>query len=50
MENHPPPENFNAPLIDDFVGAIREGREQRVSGEEGTKTNAVLERGYDSNA
>ena len=48
-ESHPPPSNFNAPLIDDFVAAIHSGGTPRVSGDEGRRTNAVLERAYQSN-
>ncbi|MBQ18741.1 MAG: dehydrogenase [Planctomycetaceae bacterium] len=45
-ESHPPSENFNLPLITDFVDAIRTGRAPRVDGHEGRSTNEVIERGY----
>lgn len=45
-ESHPPAENFNLPLITDFVAAIAEGRAPRVDGPEGRATNEVIERGY----
>lgn len=48
VESHPSPANFNTPVVNDFVAAIREGREPRVSGEEGKRTNEVLERAYRS--
>ena len=45
-ESHPPADNFNAPLIADFVAAISEKRKPRVSGEDGRATNDVMERAY----
>jgi predicted dehydrogenase len=45
-EMHPPPDNLHAPLIADFVEAVIKGREPRVSGEEGRRTNEVMERAY----
>lgn len=42
-ESHPPSPNFNAPLIADFVDAIRNGGQPRVSGEEGLATNLVMQ-------
>ncbi len=45
-ESHPPSQNFNLPLISDFVDAIRTGRAPRVDGLEGRATNEVIERGY----
>ena len=45
-EPHPPNPNFNSPLIADFVAAIAEDREPLVSGDEGRKTNAILELAY----
>jgi len=35
-------------LIADFAEAIEEDREPRVSGEEGRRTNEVMERAYRS--
>ena len=49
-ESHPPPENLHAPLIADFVEAIEQGRDSLVSGEDGRKTNEVMERAYRSAA
>ncbi len=45
-ESHPPSQNFNLPLVTDFVAAIRDGRAPRVDGGEGRATNEVIERGY----
>lgn len=45
-ESHPPSSNFNAPLIADFVEAIREGREPLVTGGQGRAVNEVIERAY----
>ncbi len=47
-EEHPPSANFNAPLIADFVAAIQEHRDPEVSGDEGRKTNAVMEQAYEN--
>ena len=47
-ESHPPAENFNLPLVTDFVAAIGDGRAPRVDGDEGRATNEVMERGYQS--
>lgn len=46
LETHPPPENFNAPQIADFVSAILDDRPPRVTGEEGRRTSEVMERAY----
>ena len=45
-EEHPPHANFNAPLIADFVQAIRDDTAPRVCGEEGLRTNAIMEQAY----
>lgn len=45
-ENHPPSENFHAPLIADFCTAILDDRAPRVNGQEGQRTSAVMERAY----
>lgn len=47
-ESHPPDRNLHAPLIADFAEAVAEGREPRIPGEEGRRTNAVMERAYRS--
>ena len=47
-ESHPPAENFNLPLVTDFVAAIGDGRAPHVDGDEGRATNEVMERGYQS--
>ncbi|MFT5522756.1 MAG: putative dehydrogenase [Pirellulaceae bacterium] len=44
----PPSENFNAPLIADFVAAIRENRAPEISGEEGAAVNEVMYRAYNN--
>ncbi|HYT89459.1 MAG TPA: Gfo/Idh/MocA family oxidoreductase [Gemmataceae bacterium] len=46
IETHPPPGNLHAPLIVDFVSAILEGHSPLVTGEEGRRTNNVMERAY----
>jgi predicted dehydrogenase len=46
VETHAPPANLHGPLIADFVAAILEGRSPLVSGEEGRRTNEVMERAY----
>ncbi len=45
-EDHPPPANLHAPLIEDFVAALELGRPPRVPGEDGRRTNEVMERAY----
>ena len=47
-EEHPPSANFNAPQIADFVAAIQDDRDPEVSGEEGRKTNVVMEQAYEN--
>lgn len=46
MESHPPAENFNLPLISDFVVAIHHGTPPRIDGNSGLMTNDVMERAY----
>lgn len=46
IEEHPPAANFSTPLIADFVTAIKDNREPRVTGDEGRLTNLVMERAY----
>jgi predicted dehydrogenase len=46
IEKHPPCDNFNAPLVADFVAAILENRAPLVTGREGRATNQVMERAY----
>ncbi|MEO2022130.1 MAG: Gfo/Idh/MocA family oxidoreductase [Pirellulaceae bacterium] len=45
-ETAPPVENFNTPLIDDFVTAIQDDREPGISGLQGRATNQVMEAAY----
>ncbi|MFP6618953.1 MAG: Gfo/Idh/MocA family oxidoreductase [Pirellulaceae bacterium] len=45
-ETAPPAENFNTPLIDDFVTAIQDDREPGISGLQGRATNQVMEAAY----
>ena len=47
QEAHPPAENFNLPLIADFVQAIESGTRSRVDGESGRRTNDVMRRAYE---
>ena len=42
----PPADNFNSPLIDDFVKAIQDDREPCISGFQGRATNQVMEAAY----
>ncbi len=49
-ESHPPADNFCAPLIADFVAAVRAGRAPQVDGCEGRETNRVLAEAYRSAA
>ena len=41
-EQHPPHRNLHQPLVEDFVAAVREGREPAVTGEVGLEVNRVL--------
>ncbi|HIA20239.1 MAG TPA: Gfo/Idh/MocA family oxidoreductase [Planctomycetaceae bacterium] len=45
-ESLPPSNNFNDPLIDDFVAAIQQDREPLISGPAGCVTNQVMEAAY----
>jgi predicted dehydrogenase len=45
-ETHVRPSNLCGPLIQDFVEAIRTGREPRVPGTDGRATNWVMEQAY----
>jgi predicted dehydrogenase len=45
-ESHPPHPNLHQPLVEDFVAAVREGREPAVSGEVGLDVTRVLARLY----
>ncbi len=47
-EHLPPAENLCAPLIADFVAAVRQGRPPRVDGQEGWAANEVMEAAYRS--
>ncbi len=46
IERHPPASNYNLPLVEDFVDAVRRGGMPRVTGREGRETNRVIERAY----
>jgi UDP-N-acetyl-2-amino-2-deoxyglucuronate dehydrogenase len=37
------PHSFHRRLIEDFIGAIEEGREPRVSGEEALKVHRLID-------
>ena len=41
-ERHPPHPNLHQPLVEDFVAAVREGREPAVTGEVGLEVSRVL--------
>jgi predicted dehydrogenase len=41
-ESHPPHSNLHLPLVADFVGAVREGRDPAVGGETGLAVQQVL--------
>ena len=45
-EKHPPHPNLHQPLVEDFVAAVREGRDPEVSGETGLDVQRVLARIY----
>jgi predicted dehydrogenase len=45
-ELHPAPANLHAPLIAEFVEAVHHDRDPRIRGEEGRRTNEVMERAY----
>jgi predicted dehydrogenase len=45
-ERHPPHPNLHQPLVEDFVAAVREGREPAVTGEVGLEVTRVLARLY----
>jgi predicted dehydrogenase len=45
-ERHPPHSNLHQPLVEDFVAAVRQGREPAVSGEVGLEVTRVLARLY----
>jgi predicted dehydrogenase len=45
-ERHPPHANLHQPLVEDFVAAIREGREPAVTGEVGLEVARVMARIY----
>jgi len=40
-ESHPPPPNVHVPLVEDFVGAVRDGRDPAVDGQVGRAVAAV---------
>ena len=45
-ERHPPHPNLHQPLVEDFVAAVREGREPAVTGEVGLAVARVVARIY----
>jgi predicted dehydrogenase len=49
-ERHPPHPNLHQPLVEDFVAAVREGRDPAVSGEVGTAVSRALAAIYASAA
>ncbi len=50
VQESPPAENFNAPLIADFVAAIQENRPPKVDGQAGLKVNQIIEQAYSSSS
>ena len=46
IEKHPPVENLCGPLVADFVSAIVEDLDPRVTGEEGRETNEAIQWAY----
>lgn len=46
VEQHPPANNFNAPLVADFVASIGSAHSLTVSGSHGRHVNLVMERAY----
>ncbi len=42
----PPADNFNNPLIDDFVTAIQDDQQPCINGLQGRATNQVMEAAY----
>jgi predicted dehydrogenase len=47
-ERHPPHANLHQPLVEDFVAAVREGRDPAVSGEVGLEVSRALAAIYES--
>jgi predicted dehydrogenase len=45
-ERHPPHANLHQPLVEDFVAAVREGRDPAVTGEAGREVSRVLAKIY----
>ena len=45
-ERHPPHSNLHLPLVEDFVAAVRDGREPAVTGEIGLEVARVIARIY----
>jgi len=45
-EDHPPHPNLHQPLVEDFVAAVREGREPAVTGEVGLEVARVVAQVY----
>ncbi len=45
-EDHPPHPNLHQPLVEDFVAAVRQGREPAVTGEVGLEVARVVARIY----
>ena len=45
-ERHPPHPNLHQPLVEDFVAAVRDGREPAVTGEVGLEVARVMARIY----
>jgi predicted dehydrogenase len=46
IEQHPPHGNLHQPLIEDFLAALREGRDPAVDGRAGKEVTLVLDRIY----
>jgi predicted dehydrogenase len=47
-ERHPPHANLHQPLVEDFVSAVRSGRDPAVTGEVGREVSRVLAKIYEA--
>ena len=48
LESLPPHSNIHQPLVEDFIAAVRDGREPEVTGADGRETQRVLAQIYAS--
>lgn len=47
-EQHPPHQNYNVPLVADFISAIKAGRQPGVTGTDGRVVNAAIAQAYEA--